>query len=84
MATGGTLTPMSNRRRAQYGVGELTAAVEDAHRLNKRVAVHGNATEGIRSAVRAGVDSIAHCNWLGVEDGTLEYDEAVVKEMAIL
>jgi imidazolonepropionase-like amidohydrolase len=82
MATGGTLTPMSNRRRAQYSVDELTAAVEDAHRLNKRVVTHGNATEGIRNAVRAGVDSIAHCNWLGVEDGTLEYDEEVVKEMA--
>ena len=82
MATGGFLTPMSNRRRAQYSLDELTAAVEDAHRLNKRVAAHGNATEGIRNAVKAGVDSIAHCNWLGEADGTLEYDEAVVDEMA--
>jgi imidazolonepropionase-like amidohydrolase len=82
MATGGFLTPMSNRRRAQYSLKELTAAVEDAHRLNKRVAAHGNATEGIRNAVKAGVDAIAHCNWLGAADGTLEYDEAVVDEMA--
>jgi len=82
MASGGTLTPMSNRRRAQYSAEELTAAVEDAHRLNKRVAVHGNATEGIRNAVKAGVDSIAHCNWLGIEEGTIEFDESVVEQMA--
>jgi imidazolonepropionase-like amidohydrolase len=82
MASGGTLTPMSNRRRAQYSAEELTVAVHDAHRLNKRVAVHGNATEGIRNAVKAGVDSIAHCNWLGIEEGTIEFDETVVAEMA--
>lgn len=82
MATGGSLTPMSNRRRAQYSVEELTAAVDDAHRLQKRVAVHCNATEGIRNAVKAGVDSIAHCNWLGIEAGTIEFDEKIVEEMA--
>ncbi len=82
MASGGTFTPASNRRRAQYSLAELRAAVEDAHRLDKRVVVHGNATEGIRSAVEAGVDSVAHCNWLGVDKGTIEYDESVVETMA--
>ncbi|MGQ9630642.1 MAG: amidohydrolase family protein [bacterium] len=82
MATGGSTTPTSNRRRAQYTAHELSVAVKDAHRLNRRVVAHCNATEGIRNSVEAGVDTIAHCNWLGKEEGTIEYDGDVVKAMA--
>jgi len=81
MATGGFLTPVSNRRRAQYSVRELEAVVEDAHRLRRKVRAHAHATEGIRSCVRAGVDAIAHCNWLGEKEGTIDYDEDTVQEM---
>ncbi len=79
MATGGYMTPISNRRRAQYSESELRIAVEDAHRLKKRVVVHVNGTEGIRNAVKAGADVLAHCNWLGIEDGTIEYDESIAR-----
>jgi len=79
MATGGAMTPISNRRRAQYSEAELRAAVEDAHRLNRRVVVHVNGTEGIRNAVRAGVDVLVHCNWMGKEEDSIEYDESVAK-----
>ncbi len=82
MATGGSMTPISNRRRAQFSVEELRLAVEDAHRLQRRVAVHVNATEGIRNSVEAGVDTLEHCNWLGEEEGTIEYDEKVALKMA--
>jgi len=79
MATGGAMTPISNRRRAQYSEAELTAAVEDAHRLKRRVVVHVNGTEGIRNSVKAGVDVLAHCNWMGKEEDSMEYDESVAK-----
>jgi len=79
MATGGYMTPISNRRRAQYSESGLRAAVEDAHRLRRRVVVHVNGTEGIRNAVKAGVDVLAHCNWFGIEDGTIEYDESIAR-----
>jgi len=82
MATGGATTPISNRWRAQYSISELTAAVEDAHRLGKQVVVHGNGTEGIRNAVEASVDTVAHCCWFGTEEGTIEFDEKVVEKMA--
>jgi imidazolonepropionase-like amidohydrolase len=82
MATGGSADPPSNRLRAQYSVAELTALVEDAHRLRRRVVAHVNGTEGIRNAVAAGVDALAHCNWLGAEEGVIEYDHAVTEEMA--
>jgi imidazolonepropionase-like amidohydrolase len=81
MASGGSADPPSIRRRAQYTVEELRHAIEDAHRLRKRVVAHCNATEGIRNAVAAGVDVVAHCNWLGCEEGVVEYDEAVARQM---
>lgn len=82
MATGGLTDPETNRLRAQYSEEELRAAVDDAHRLRRQVVAHGNATEGIRHAVAAGVDIIAHCNWLGIEEGTIDYDPVVAKKMA--
>ena len=82
MATGGLSDPETNRLRAQYSEEELRAAVDDAHRLGRSVVAHVNATEGIRHAVAAGVDVLAHCNWLGAEDGTIDYDPAVAEAMA--
>lgn len=82
MVTGGTddATP-TNRRRAQYTEEQLAAGIADAHRLNRRVVGHANATEGISLAVRAGIDIVAHCNWLGREPGTVEIDGHTVQLM---
>lgn len=81
MASGGhTHGQTTNTRRAQYSASELRFAVEDAHRLNKRVRCHCHATEAIRHCVEAGVDVIEHFTWLGVEQGTIEYDD----QLAIL
>ncbi|HEX2171965.1 MAG TPA: amidohydrolase family protein, partial [Dehalococcoidia bacterium] len=63
MATGGGLTPGSNMAGPQYSVAELSALVEDAHRLNRRVAAHAHGTAGIRNAAAAGVDTVEHCSW---------------------
>lgn len=82
MASGGAIDPETNRRRAQYSEAELRYAVEDAHRLRLPVLAHANATESIRNSVRAGVDVIAHCNWLGTEEGKIEYDARLSDEMA--
>jgi len=81
MATGGSMDPDTNRVRAQYTEAELRAAIDDAHRLNRPVVCHVNATEGIRFAVAAQVDTVAHCNWLGLVEGTIEYDAAVAEQM---
>jgi imidazolonepropionase-like amidohydrolase len=80
MASGGmTGGAKTNRRRAQYSVEELRAAVEDAHRLNKRVHCHINATEAMRNCIEASVDVLEHCNWLGREEGTVEYDDQLAR-----
>ncbi len=76
-ATGGGLTPGSNVRRAQYSVETLTALVQDAHRLGRKVAAHAHGTEGIMNCAIAGTDSIEHCSWMGEEEGH-RYDEDAV------
>ncbi len=43
-----------------YGFDEMKAAVDTAHGLGKRVAVHSYGPGGARDAVRAGADSVEH------------------------
>lgn len=81
MATGGSMDPHTNRRRAQYDAEQLRAAVADARRLGLPVVAHCNATEGIRHAVEAGAGTIAHCNWLGEHEGTIDYDPRIADLM---
>lgn len=81
MVTGGAIDPVTNRRRAQYSFEELRSAVEDAHRLGRRVVGHANATEGIGRAVEAGIDIIAHCNWLGMDPATVVVDPRVADNL---
>jgi len=51
----------------QYTEAELKAAVEEAARSGKRVAVHATGEPGTLFAARAGVASIDHANQLGDE-----------------
>jgi imidazolonepropionase-like amidohydrolase len=51
----------------QYSEAELNAAVREAARVGKRVAVHATGEPGTLYAARAGVVSIDHANQLGDE-----------------
>jgi imidazolonepropionase-like amidohydrolase len=51
----------------QYTEAELKAAVDEAARLGKRVAVHATGEPGTLFAAQAGVASIDHANQLGDE-----------------
>jgi imidazolonepropionase-like amidohydrolase len=51
----------------QYTEAELGAAVEEASRVGKRVAVHATGEPGTLFAAQAGVASIDHANQLGEE-----------------
>jgi imidazolonepropionase-like amidohydrolase len=81
MSTGGHMTPGTNRTRAQYSVQEIAAAVDEAARGHVTVAAHGLGADGIRNAVQAGVNTIEHCQWLGI-DRPVAFDEAVAHTMA--
>ena len=51
----------------QYSEPELSAAVKEAARLGKKVAVHATGEPGTLYAAQAGVVSIDHANQLGDE-----------------
>jgi imidazolonepropionase-like amidohydrolase len=67
IATGGVITPGSQPGAPQMTPDELSAAIEEAHKAGKRVAAHAHGTEGIKNAVRAGIDSIEHGSLLDEE-----------------
>lgn len=60
MATGGFGTIGSSPTTPEYSAAELGALVDEAHRLNRKVAAHAHGGEGVDQAIEAGVDSIEH------------------------
>ena len=71
-ATGGVLSLARNADNPQFTDDELKAVVETAKDYGFPVAVHAHGAEGMKRAIRAGVDSIEH--------GT-RLDDEVVKLM---
>jgi imidazolonepropionase-like amidohydrolase len=55
--------------RQTFTFEEMKAAVDAAHALGKRIAIHSYGPEGARDAVRAGADSIEHA--VDMDDDTL-------------
>ena len=68
-ATGGVLSQAANGQNSQYTEDELRAVVETAKDYGFRVAAHAHGAEGMKRALRAGVDSIEH--------GTMMDDEVL-------
>lgn len=66
-ATGGVLSYAKNGQNPQVTEGELRAIVETAHDYGFTVAAHAHGAEGIKRAVKAGVDSIEHGTFLDDE-----------------
>ncbi len=66
-ATGGVLSEGDAVGVQQYTSEEMKAIVETARMAERRVAAHAHGSEGIKAAVRAGVDSIEHGSTLDDE-----------------
>jgi imidazolonepropionase-like amidohydrolase len=71
MATGGVMDPTSDFNVQELSEQQMAMAVEIAHRAHKKVMAHAEGTDGIKAAVRAGVDSIEHGTMLDEEGATL-------------
>jgi imidazolonepropionase-like amidohydrolase len=69
LATGAVLTRGTKPGAPEYSEDELRAAVEEAALYGARVTAHAHGAEGVKRAVRAGVQSIEH--------GSLVDDEAI-------
>lgn len=68
-ATGGVLSLSRNGQNPQMRQQELDAVVAAAHDYGLKVAAHAHGPEGIKRALRAGVDTLEH--------GSLLDDEAI-------
>jgi imidazolonepropionase-like amidohydrolase len=63
-ASGGVLSLGDDVAAPQLSDEELSALVDEAHRLGKKAAAHAHGDLAARSAVRAGIDSIEHGSFL--------------------
>lgn len=64
-----------------FTIGELKAAVEEAHRHGKKVTAHCITTHSTMSVVEAGVDGIEHIGLNDPKTMTLDYDEKIVQSI---
>ena len=64
MASGGVLSLADSVDAPQLTLEELTAVVDEAHRLGKKVAAHCHGDTAGKTAITAGVDSLEHGSFL--------------------
>ncbi len=70
-ATGGVLSEGDAVGATQYSYDEMKAMVDEATKLERKVAAHAHGTEGIKIATRAGVASIEHGSFMDEEGARL-------------
>lgn len=61
-ATGGVFSIGDSVGAQQLTYEEMKAVVDEAHMLEMKVAAHAHGDDGIRAAIRAGVDTIEHAS----------------------
>jgi imidazolonepropionase-like amidohydrolase len=61
-ATGGVFSRNTEPGQPQLSEAELRAIADEAHQWGIRVAAHAHGAEGIKRAVRAGIDTIEHAS----------------------
>jgi len=66
-ATGGVFSKGTKVGIQQLTEEEIRAAVEEAHMRGLIAAAHAHGTEGIKAAIKAGIDSIEHCSFMDQE-----------------
>src|SRR5207244_6320341 len=79
MASGGG-TAGTDPGRASYAVGELRAAVEAAHGLDRAITAHCRASEAMRRSIEAGMDCMEHGEFLD-PDGEMRFDRELGRRL---
>src|SRR5881296_4620377 len=75
--SGGVLSLGDEVDTPQLTPAEMTALVDESHRLRKRVAVHCHGDQAAREAIEAGVDSIEHGSFMKPETVTMMKNKGV-------
>ena len=66
-ATGGVFSRNTEPGQQQLSEAELRAIADEAHQWGLRVAAHAHGAEGIKAAIRAGIDTIEHASLADAE-----------------
>jgi len=74
MATGGVLTTGAQTGAPELTREELDELVDTAHTAGRPTAAHCHGTQGIKNAVRAGIDSVEHGTFMDEEAADLMAD----------
>lgn len=73
--TGGVLSPADEPTHTQYSMEEIGVMVEEARAAGKTCMAHAHGGDGIKNALRAGVESIEHGTYLDEEAIALMLDK---------
>jgi imidazolonepropionase-like amidohydrolase len=65
--TGGVFSKGDTPGAQQYTAEEVAALIDEAHMHGRRVAVHAHGADGIKVAIRAGVDTVEHASLIDDE-----------------
>lgn len=68
---GGSLRDRNAPYKQEMTDAEVIAAIDEAHRLETRVAAHTSGGPSVTMAVRAGLDSVEHGHWIDEETADL-------------
>jgi imidazolonepropionase-like amidohydrolase len=66
-ATGGVLSKGTSVGNQQFTFEEMQALVDEAHMHGRKVAAHAHGARGVKTAIKAGVDSIEHASLIDAE-----------------
>jgi imidazolonepropionase-like amidohydrolase len=77
-ATGGVFSIGDSVGAQQLSFEEMKAIADEAHMLGLKVAAHAHGDEGIRTAIRAGIDTIEHAS-LASDEAIAEAKKAGVR-----
>ncbi|WP_033921131.1 Xaa-Pro dipeptidase [Sphingomonas sp. 37zxx] len=66
-ATGGVFSKNTEPGQQQMTADELKAAADEAHMWGLKVAAHAHGADGIKAAIRAGIDTIEHASLIDDE-----------------
>ncbi len=83
LSSGAVLTHGSNPNTSEFTPEELSAAVDEAHHFNLRVASHAHSPDGIKNAIRAGVASVEHATLIDDEGIALAKQHGTYLDMDI-
>jgi len=82
-ATGGVMSKNTDVNAKQFTYEEMEAIVSEAHNHGMKVAAHAHGLEGIKTAIRAGVDSIEHSSFIDDETIQLAIEKGTYLSMDI-